>query len=109
MSFTPIKLDKTRNLRFGMKALHLIEKSGVSLAKLDNEELTMEQIATVIWAGLSHEDKELTPEKVMDLVDEHSDLATVLESMGKAFEDSFGKNGQRVAPTKKANSASSKP
>lgn len=89
--FHPIKLDKVRNFRFGMKAVHLIEKNLKikSINDLDLDNLSMEDTATVMWAGLVHEDKELTPEKVMDLVDEHSSLVTALNEMGKAFTESF--------------------
>lgn len=90
MSYSPIKLDKVRNFRYGMKALHLIEKSlGVSVNNLDLNDLTMEQCATIMWAGLFHEDKDLTPEKVMDLVDEHSSLVEAIQDMSKAFEAAF--------------------
>lgn len=89
--YTPIKLDKVRNFRFGMKAISVIEKAlKTNVAKLDFDNLTMEDTATIIWAGLVHEDKELTPERIMDLIDEHSDIKTALEVMGKAFNESFG-------------------
>lgn len=90
--FTPITLDKTRNFRYGMKAFSLIEKTlkVKSISQLDFENLSMEETATIIWAGLVHEDKDLTVEKVMDLVDEHSSIQEVAEVMGKAMTDSMG-------------------
>lgn len=88
--YTPIKLDKIRNFRYGMKALHLIEKNlGVSVNNLDLNDLTMEQCATIMWAGLCHEDKDLTPERVMELVDDHSSLVDAIKDMSKAFEVAF--------------------
>lgn len=91
MSFYPIQLDKMRNFKYGMKALHLIEKKlKKPIAKIDMENLTMEDAATLIWAGLQHEDKDLTPEKVMDLVDEYSSLPAVMQAMGEAFASAFG-------------------
>ena len=88
--FFPVKLDKMRNFRYGMKAISLIEKKlGKPIGKVDMENLTMEDTAVMIWAGLVHEDKDLTLEKVMDLVDEYSDVQTVLETMGKAFQGAF--------------------
>lgn len=91
MSYYPIQLDKVRNFRYGMKALHLIEKKlKKPISKIDMENLTMEETAIMIWAGLVHEDKDLTPEKVMDLVDEYSNIKTVVEAMGKAFQSAFG-------------------
>jgi hypothetical protein len=94
--FTPIKLDKVRNFRYGMKAISLIEKAlNTSVSKLDFDNLTMEDTATIVWAGLVHEDKDLTPEKVMDLIDDHSDIQTAIETMGKAFNESFGGKGKK--------------
>ena len=91
MSYYPIKLDKVRNFRYGMKAISLIEKKfKKSVSKLDMENMTMEETATIIWAGLAHEDKELSPEKVMDLVDEYSDVTTVLNAMSEALSGAFG-------------------
>ncbi len=59
--YTPIELDKIRNLRYGMKAISQFEKIlGKNLAKIDMENLTMEEQAVIIWAGLVHEDSSLT-------------------------------------------------
>lgn len=89
--FTPFVLDKARNLRFGMKALSLVEKKlGVNIAKIDFENLTMEQLATFIWAGLTHEDNDLTPDKVMDLIDEYSNIQDAVDVVSKAIAESFG-------------------
>ena len=91
MSFYPIQLDKMRNFKYGMKALHLIEKKlKKPVSKIDMDNLTMEDAATLIWAGLQHEDKGLTPDKVMDLVDDYSNVQTVMIAMGKAFAGAFG-------------------
>lgn len=89
--YHPIKLDKMRNFKYGMKAIHLIEKKlNQPISKIDLNNLTMEDAAILIWAGLVHEDKELTPEKVMDLVDDYSTLPAVMEEMSKAFTEAFG-------------------
>ena len=95
MSYYPIQLDKSRNFRYGMKAISLIEKKlKKPVAKIDMENLTMEDVAIMIWAGLQHEDKDLTPDKVMDLVDDHSDISTVIQVMGEAFQGAFGVEGK---------------
>lgn len=89
--FVPVQLDKMRNLRYGMKAISLIEKKfGKSIAKIDMDDMTMEEIATFIWAGLVHEDKELTPEKVMELVDDYSTVQAVMEKVSEAMNLAFG-------------------
>lgn len=96
MSYTPIELDKVRNFRYGMRAISLIEKKFKKpVSKIDMDSLTMEETATIIWAGLQHEDKNLTPERVMDLIDEYSSLPKITKAMQKAFIDAFG--GDEVA------------
>lgn len=96
--FIAIELDKTRNLRFGMVALSKIEnKLGKPFSKIDFENnTTYDEIATVLWAGLSHEDPDLTPEKVKELVDDYSDIPSALAAMGEAMKEAFGneKNNQ---------------
>lgn len=104
--FTPIQLDKMRNFRYGMKAISLMEKKlGKPAAKINFEEMTMEEIATVVWAGLVHEDLELSPDKVMELIDDHSDITTVITAAGEALVAAFGvkekpgKNVKKAAPS----------
>lgn len=91
--YYPIKLDKVRNFRYGMKAISLIEESFgkpiMDIEGIENGRMTMKDYAILIWAGLVHEDNELTPEKVMDLVDEHSSIAEVSKVMWKALNDVF--------------------
>lgn len=90
--FIPIDLDKTRNLRYGMVALMKIEmKLGKPFAKIDFEnEMTYEELANILWAGMSHEDSALTPKKVAELIDEYSDIPTALKAMGDAMQEAFG-------------------
>jgi hypothetical protein len=102
--YVPIQLDKSRNFRFGMVAVSLMEETmGVKINKLDIDNLSMKDTATVMWAGLVHEDKDLTPEKVMHLIDEHSDLPTVSEAMAKAFEVGFSGKGKKGKKEKTKN------
>lgn len=91
MSYTPVELDKVRNFRYGMKAISIIEKKFKKpIAKVDFDNLTMEDTATIIWAGLVHEDKNLTVEKVMDLIDEKGNLQQVMQAMSEAMSAAFG-------------------
>ena len=86
MSLYPIELDKPRNYKYGMRALDLVEKKlKKKMAKIDMDDLTMEETATFMWAGLQHEDKSLTPDKVIDLVDEHSSYTEAVVEMSKAL------------------------
>lgn len=91
MSYYPIELDKVRNFRYGMRGISRLEKKfKTNVNNIDLDNLTMEEQATFIWAGLVHEDDKLTPDKVMDLVDEHSNLAEILPTMLKAFAEAMG-------------------
>lgn len=93
MSYYPIELDKTRNLRYNMRAIDLIEtkfkKPLMDIEGIRDGNLTMREYATFIWAGLAHEDKGLTPDKIMDLIDEHSTLKEVSKEMWSAFNEMF--------------------
>lgn len=56
---------------------------------IQNGKITMEDYATLMWAGLVHEDKDLTPEKVMELVDEYSNIREVSKAMWEALNGVF--------------------
>ena len=89
--FVTYQLDKARNLRYGMKALSIIEGAfGTNIARIDLNNLTMQQTAIIIQAGLAHEDPGLTTDKVMDLIDEHSSIMEAVEKMSEAFGKAFG-------------------
>lgn len=89
--YTPIELDKVRNFRYGMKAISLVEKKmACNMSKIDFENLTMEDTSVLLWAGLVHEDKDLTPGKVMDLIDEYSNITEAAKIMGEALTVAFG-------------------
>lgn len=89
--YTPIQLDKTRNLRYSIRAIDRIEKQfNKNFFSIDYTDLSVEQLASIVWAGLFHEDASLTIEKVMDLIDEHSTIAKASSAMNAAFEASFG-------------------
>lgn len=73
-----------------MRALNNIEKMlKIRVMKMDLDDLSLEQLSVILWAGLAHEDKDLTPEKVMDLVDDFSSLTDVTQVMSDAFQESF--------------------
>lgn len=89
MSYYPITLDKVRNLRYNMRAIDSLEKKLKKrvgdIEGVTTGNLSMQEYATFIWAGLVHEDKDLTPDKVMDLIDEYSSLREVTKEMWDAF------------------------
>lgn len=96
-SFVMIELDKARNLRFGYKALLLIEKKLGKFSNLDLSNVGFEDMAVILHAGLVHEDKELTLDNLIDIIDEHSNIEDIANKVTEAFEVSFGKN--KIAPT----------
>lgn len=97
-----LELDKPRTLRYGMNALVRIEELlGKTITKLDLENISIKDLRTIVYAGLFHEDNTLNPEKVGDLIDEHSELGIVAEKLGEAMTLAFGKgNAKRLAATK---------
>ena len=94
--YTPVKLDKTRNFRYNMRALTLIEKAfKKNIAAIDFGNLTIEETMTIVWAGLVHEDKELTIDGLIEIIDnEGIKLADIVSAMTDAISDAFGEGGE---------------
>ena len=95
MKGVSIKLDKERTLRFTTKAIAAFErKIGKPFSKIDDfDDLFLDEKLSLIWAGLLHEDNNLTVDEVFDLIDEHSDMLSVLQAVGSAMEMAFGGSG----------------
>ncbi|MCL2225645.1 MAG: hypothetical protein FWB96_11825 [Defluviitaleaceae bacterium] len=101
MRSVPIILDRERTLRFGLNGLSaLCRRFKCPVAKLgehlSEDNMYPEDIASFIHAGLIFDDKELTIEMVMDLIDEYSDLNTAMIAIGEAFEAAFGENNKET-------------
>ena len=94
MIFTPIKLDKMRNIVIGFKALQEFKNiTGKSLTKIDFEgdDLEVEGIIpAILYAGLKHEDNELTLDKVTELLDEHLGIKEAINLIPQIMQDAFG-------------------
>lgn len=87
-----LTLDKPRTLRFTLNSLAEIEdRLGVPLTKMAEVELGIKSIRTMLWAGLIHEDKQVTEEEVGDLVD-FENLEYVQEKVAEAFTAATEKN-----------------
>lgn len=90
--FIILEMDRPRRLRYGMNALVTIEElTGKPITKLDLNAVSIKDLRAIIYAGLVHEDKELTPEKVGELIDEHGDMENVAKKLGEAMTAAFGK------------------
>jgi len=86
-----VKLDKQRTLRYGINAIITLEESlGCKITEFDLEKMSFKQLRDIIHAGLLHEDKELTPEVVGDLIDTYSSIEEIAEKMSYAFDLAFG-------------------
>lgn len=95
MSYTPIELDKVRNLKYEYEDLSLAEETldmsiNEILDKAQRGKMRIKEIFTLLWAGLVHEDNQLTVKKLMQIVNEYSDIDTISEKIGEALAKSFG-------------------
>ena len=92
-----IELDKPRTLRYGLNALAKVEDlTGKSIMGLDLKSVSIKDLLAIIFAGLYHEDKNLTVTKVGDLIDEYSNITEVAEKLGEAFTLAFGKDADKA-------------
>jgi hypothetical protein len=80
-----LELDKSRNIRYDLNAFAEIEdKLGITMAELPDVKVGMKTIRTLLWAGLIHEDENLTESAVGKLVDPDN-LKYVQEKVVEAF------------------------
>lgn len=89
----PIELGgKTRHLRFTFNSLVAIEEAlGRPISEIGNimsGSVSVKDIRALIWAGLIHEDKELTQEQVGEWLD-MSAMVTISGKLAEAFEAAF--------------------
>lgn len=93
-----ITLDKERLLRLTLKGMLEFEKlTKRNLLKgFDPKKLSLEDTAALIWACLIHEDKDLTYDDVLCMVD-LSNLVAVTDAVSICLERSLpeGKPGER--------------
>lgn len=81
-----IDLDKERHLYFNLNSLIMVERlTGKKVADL-GEDLGLETLRALLFAGLMWEDKKLTVETVGDLID-FNNLSEVVEKLGSAMKD----------------------
>jgi hypothetical protein len=95
-----IFLDKKRTLKYNHNALVRLEKElGHSLTKLDSEDISITKIATMFWAGLLHEMKELTLEDAIELMD-YSNIGEISEKITEAFSYTFDQKAPKTSKKK---------
>lgn len=92
-----IQLDKERKLAFPIMSLIRLKKEyGIQLKDLQDEEKAqdMETILAIIWAGLIHEDKELSFEELGYMIDINM-LPSISEKLSEVFAGMNEKNLQK--------------
>ena len=65
-----LSLDKPRRLRYDFRALRILREKYKSLELADLMNVAVDELPYFIWAGLAWEDKELTPERVEEMLNE---------------------------------------
>lgn len=96
---TSVILDKPRNLKLGFRALMTIEKTlRQPLGKVDFANITFEQIAAIAYGALSWEDRTLTFDGIVDILDgcTQEQIEALVEAIGTEMAESFGKNTDRA-------------
>lgn len=79
-----LELDRVRTLKFTLNSLEIIEDlTGQSLDKI-GQSMNMKTLKALLFAGLVHEDKELTPEQIGDMI-EVGDLERVSQALSEAL------------------------
>lgn len=86
-----LKWDKPRELKYGMNALAKLEKMiGKPLSQMNTTNMGIYEMRDMLYCGLYHEDKDLTLEKVGDLVDEYADdMADLGKKLNEAIQASL--------------------
>lgn len=88
-----IEADKQRHIKFGMNAFIKLERElGRPMTQL-GDDISMEELRTMLWVGLLWEDKKLTPEKVGDIMDEAIELnglEALSGALGEAIQGALG-------------------
>lgn len=98
----PIMLDKERNLRFDMNAFSSLEDEyeTVEVALKEMEKGKMKAVRAVLWAGLVHEDENLTPKDVGRHIT-FNRISELAQTLGEAIKKSMPRqdpNDQSTQP-----------
>jgi hypothetical protein len=103
MKAIPIELDKQRRLRYDLTALADIEERlGVdSITEFFEQPLKFSTIRTILWAGLIHEDENLTEREVGRWIDGDNYKAMyeiTTQALMSAFPSPNGNNAPDPTP-----------
>jgi hypothetical protein len=81
-----VKLDKVRVLHYTLNSLIALEEAlGVPISELGTVKLSVKNIRSFLYHGLTHEDELITEEEVGELVS-LDNLSEVQEKIAEAFD-----------------------
>ena len=90
-------LDQDRSLKLGFRGIAKLEKVfGENVDKWNLKELSFDQVAEILAESLRRELPDITTDKVMDLVDDYSDINTAIKKTFECINETFGKNAEPV-------------
>ena len=96
-------LDQDRSLKLGFRGIAKLEKVFDSnVDKWNLKELTFDQVAEILAESLRRELPDITTDKVMDLIDDYSDINTAIKKTFECINETFGKNADPVAVEEQA-------
>lgn len=116
--FVTINLDRPRRLRYTMNALVNMEEAlgkpiGQIISEFNAGVFGFKDIRAIIWAGLLHENPDLTQEQVGNIIDEAEALDYIIRQAGEALRSAFGsrKTGRKneTGPTATKNGTGTEP
>jgi len=116
--FVMVNLDRPRRLRYSMNALVNMEEAlekpiGRIISEFNAGMFGLKDIRAVIWAGLLHENPDLTQEQVGDMIDEAESMNYVIRQVGEALRFAFSnkETGEKneKGPTVAKNGAGTEP
>lgn len=95
--FITIQADKARNLRYTFNSLMTLEENlDRPITEIGNN-ISFKDINVLVWAGLLHEDKDLTREQAGDIIDEvieNEGLQSLIDKVSQALTNTFGNTVQ---------------
>ena len=91
-----VKLDRERHLRLTLRGMMSYEEvMGKSLLTgFDLKAMSLKEVSGFIWACLIHEDRELTYEAFVDMVD-LSNLSGLIDAVSACITESFPEKEKR--------------
>lgn len=89
--FVKVKLDKLRKLKYGFNAFVEMEEAlGKPVTDLGKDSVSFKDIRVMLWAGLLHDDPDISLEEVGDLVDDADSLSDVAEKITEGIALALG-------------------